>query len=154
MSAQYSQFKAMFAITRASLKAVFRSPSAVIFSIAFPLIFILVFGFVGGGGKVYCFCAADRHPQSHLPNIKKDTRYSDHWKIGTGIKRRSWKRKIDRYRQHTKVGFGESALYYSIIQFWSRKPSKLTGTSFYIECCDRRHQSTNIRQHTYHRIGE
>lgn len=52
MSAQYSQFKAMFAITRASLKAVFRSPSAVIFSIAFPLIFILVFGFVGGGGKV------------------------------------------------------------------------------------------------------
>jgi ABC-2 type transport system permease protein len=40
----------MFAITRASLKAIFRSPSAVIFGFAFPLIFILVFGFIGGGG--------------------------------------------------------------------------------------------------------
>jgi ABC-2 type transport system permease protein len=39
--------KAMLAITRASLKSSFRSPSAVIFSIGFPLIFILVFGFIG-----------------------------------------------------------------------------------------------------------
>lgn len=52
MPATYSQLQAMLAITKASLKAVFRSPSAVIFSIAFPLIFILVFGFVGGGGRV------------------------------------------------------------------------------------------------------
>jgi ABC-2 type transport system permease protein len=42
----------MLAITKGSLKAVFRSPSAVIFSIAFPLIFILVFGFIGGSGRV------------------------------------------------------------------------------------------------------
>ena len=46
----YSQAKAMFAITKASLRAIFRSPSAVIFGFAFPLIFILVFGFIGGGG--------------------------------------------------------------------------------------------------------
>lgn len=46
----YSQTKAMLAITRASLRAIFRSPSAVIFGFAFPLIFILVFGFIGGGG--------------------------------------------------------------------------------------------------------
>lgn len=39
----------MLAITRASLRAIFRSPSAVVFSFAFPLIFILVFGFIGGG---------------------------------------------------------------------------------------------------------
>ena len=52
MSVKYSQFKAMMAITKGSLKAVFRSPSAVIFSIAFPLIFILVFGFIGGGSRV------------------------------------------------------------------------------------------------------
>lgn len=52
MTAKYSQLQAMFAISKASLKAVFRSPSAVIFSIAFPLIFILVFGFVGSGGRV------------------------------------------------------------------------------------------------------
>lgn len=43
----YSQLKAMLAITRASLKAIFRSPSAVLFSIGFPLVFILVFGFLG-----------------------------------------------------------------------------------------------------------
>lgn len=52
MSAKYNQVRAMLAITRASLRAIFRSPSAVIFSLAFPLIFILVFGFIGGSGKV------------------------------------------------------------------------------------------------------
>ena len=46
----YSQTKAMLAITKASLRAIFRSPSAVIFGFGFPLIFILVFGFIGGGG--------------------------------------------------------------------------------------------------------
>lgn len=56
--APYSQIRAMLAITKASLKAVFRSPSAVIFSFAFPMIFILVFGFLsgGGGGPVYKIC--------------------------------------------------------------------------------------------------
>ena len=48
----YSQLKAMFAITKASLRSTFRSPSAVIFSIAFPLIFILVFGFLSSGGNL------------------------------------------------------------------------------------------------------
>jgi len=47
----YSQIKAMLAITRASLRSILRSPSAVIFSIAFPLIFILVFGFLSSGGN-------------------------------------------------------------------------------------------------------
>lgn len=42
----------MLAIARAGLIAIFRSPSAVAFSFAFPLIFILVFGFLGGGGRV------------------------------------------------------------------------------------------------------
>ncbi len=46
----YSQFRAMLAISRASLRAILRSPSAVIFSLGFPLVFILVFGFIGGGG--------------------------------------------------------------------------------------------------------
>ena len=50
MSQSYSQFRAMLAITKASLRAILRSPSAVIFSLGFPLIFILVFGFIGGGG--------------------------------------------------------------------------------------------------------
>jgi ABC-2 type transport system permease protein len=50
MSQPYSQFRAMLAITRASFRAIFRSPSAVIFGLGFPLVFILVFGFIGGGG--------------------------------------------------------------------------------------------------------
>ncbi len=49
---QYSQVKAMLAITKAGLKAIFRSPSAVVFSFVFPFIFILVFGFIGDGGGV------------------------------------------------------------------------------------------------------
>ena len=35
---------------KASLQAILKSPSAIIFTIAFPLIFILVFGSVGGSG--------------------------------------------------------------------------------------------------------
>ncbi|MFT4023277.1 MAG: ABC transporter permease [Flavihumibacter sp.] len=50
MSQPYSQFRAMLAITRASLQAMFRSPNAILFSIFFPLIFILVFGFIGNNG--------------------------------------------------------------------------------------------------------
>ena len=39
----------MLSITRASLRSITRSPSAVVFTLAFPLIFIVVFGFMGGG---------------------------------------------------------------------------------------------------------
>lgn len=52
MNKPYSQLQAMMAITKGSLRSIFRSPSAVIFSIAFPMIFILVFGFIGSGGRV------------------------------------------------------------------------------------------------------
>lgn len=46
--AKYSQWKAMLAISRASLRSITRSPSAVIFILVFPLVFIIVFGFIGG----------------------------------------------------------------------------------------------------------
>ncbi|MBL7703342.1 MAG: ABC transporter permease [Ferruginibacter sp.] len=49
---KYSQVRAMLAITKGSLRAIFRSPSAVVFSFVFPFIFILVFGFIGNGGGV------------------------------------------------------------------------------------------------------
>lgn len=51
----YSQYRAMWAITVASLRAIMRSPSAMVFSFVFPFIFILVFGFIGntGGGQTY-----------------------------------------------------------------------------------------------------
>ncbi len=37
-------------MAKASFRSILRSPSAVVFSLAFPLIFIVVFGFIGGGG--------------------------------------------------------------------------------------------------------
>ncbi len=44
---KYSQWTAMLAISKASLRSITRSPSAVIFILVFPLVFIVVFGFVG-----------------------------------------------------------------------------------------------------------
>src|SRR5688572_16331935 len=67
MPKPYSQLRAMMAITKASLKGVFRSPSAVIFSFVFPLIFILVFGFIGNSGRVSVRVAFD--PTSDTRNI-------------------------------------------------------------------------------------
>jgi len=46
---KYSQFRAMMALAKASLASTLKSPSAVVFTLVFPLIFIVVFGFIGGG---------------------------------------------------------------------------------------------------------
>ena len=67
MPVKYNQLKAMRAITRASLKATLRSPSTVVFSLAFPLIFILVFGFIGSGGKVSFKIAIDKRADTINP---------------------------------------------------------------------------------------
>lgn len=50
MSRKYSQTRALWAITKASFKAIFSNPSAIIFSVLFPIIFILIFGAFGSGG--------------------------------------------------------------------------------------------------------
>ncbi|MFT4061408.1 MAG: ABC transporter permease [Edaphocola sp.] len=47
MPQQYSQLKAFGAVTKAALLSIAKSPSSVVFTLAFPLIFILVFGFLG-----------------------------------------------------------------------------------------------------------
>jgi len=53
MSTQkYSNTKATMAIAKASFRSIIRSPSAVVFTLAFPIIFILVFGFIGRGSGV------------------------------------------------------------------------------------------------------
>jgi len=52
---QYSQLRAMLAITKASFKSILRSPSSVVFSFVFPFVFILVFGFIGGSGGQQLF---------------------------------------------------------------------------------------------------
>jgi ABC-2 type transport system permease protein len=48
----YSQARALWAITKASFKAIFANPSAIIFSILFPIIFVMIFGAFGRGGGV------------------------------------------------------------------------------------------------------
>ena len=45
---KYNQFQAMKAIAVASFRSITRNPSAVVFSIAFPLVFIVAFGFING----------------------------------------------------------------------------------------------------------
>jgi ABC-2 type transport system permease protein len=46
----YSNLNATLAIAKASLRSILRSPSAVVFTLAFPLIFIAVFANIGGSG--------------------------------------------------------------------------------------------------------
>ncbi|TFF38877.1 ABC transporter permease [Mucilaginibacter psychrotolerans] len=47
---KYSNTRATLAIAKASFRSILRSPSAVVFSLAFPLIFIVVFANIGGSG--------------------------------------------------------------------------------------------------------
>jgi ABC-2 type transport system permease protein len=51
MSKQYNQLKAMLAITKASLRAAFRSPQGVFFSLFFPIVLIVIFGSLGGNNN-------------------------------------------------------------------------------------------------------
>lgn len=51
MERKYSQWKAMFAITRASLRGITRSPSTMMFSLFFPIVLITIFGSINGGGS-------------------------------------------------------------------------------------------------------
>ncbi len=58
---QYSQAKATMAITKASLKAMFRSPQSVFFSIFFPIVLIVIFGALSGGGSFSTDIAFDKN---------------------------------------------------------------------------------------------
>lgn len=75
----YSNIKASKALIKASLQSILKSPSAIVFTLAFPLIFILVFGFIGTD-KVYTIpvalaSGADKDNPilkniEHLPTLK------------------------------------------------------------------------------------
>jgi ABC-2 type transport system permease protein len=62
----YNQLRAMLAITKGSFKAIMRNPSSVAFSIGFPLVFILVFGFIGSGGPSVSFALANRQDTANV----------------------------------------------------------------------------------------
>lgn len=65
MKKPYNHNKATLALAKASFRSITRSPSAVVFTLAFPLIFILVFGFLGGKGIKIDLAVA---PESDLNN--------------------------------------------------------------------------------------
>ncbi|MBA2745851.1 MAG: ABC transporter permease [Flavisolibacter sp.] len=50
MKKEYNQTRALFAITKASLKATFRSPQSIFFSLFFPIVLIWIFGSLGSSG--------------------------------------------------------------------------------------------------------
>ena len=52
MARSYSQQRALLAITKASFKSIFKSPSSTFFSLFFPIVLIIIFGSIGGGGGV------------------------------------------------------------------------------------------------------
>jgi len=52
MPNQYSQWTAMWSICKAALRAIFKSPQAVFFSLFFPIVLILVFGALTGNRGV------------------------------------------------------------------------------------------------------
>lgn len=60
MSKQYSQLKAMLAISKASLRAAFRSPQNVFFSLFFPIVLIVIFGSLGRNSGVSVDVAFDK----------------------------------------------------------------------------------------------
>jgi ABC-2 type transport system permease protein len=71
MRTKYNQTKAMLSITKASLIGISRSPSTIVFSIFFPLIFILVFGLIGNNGGPNYKVVLD--PKSDTSNVILDS---------------------------------------------------------------------------------
>src|SRR5215218_4610634 len=67
MPEHYSQIRAMLAITRASLKATFRSPQAIFFSLFFPIVLIWIFGSLGGNGVPSVNVALEKNADTANP---------------------------------------------------------------------------------------
>ncbi|MCW3116766.1 MAG: type transporter [Chitinophagaceae bacterium] len=67
MSKPYNQFTALLAIMKASLKAIFKSPQSVFFSLFFPIVLIVIFGSLGGDGGVSMDIAIDKKADTLNP---------------------------------------------------------------------------------------
>jgi ABC-2 type transport system permease protein len=77
--------KAMLAVTRASLKATFRSPQSIFFSLFFPIVLIWIFGSLGGNSmpsvdvafekkidsSLFLYSALKKNPVLHFVNDPK-----------------------------------------------------------------------------------
>ncbi len=60
MAQPYNQRRALFAITKASFRSIFKSPSATFFSLFFPVVLIIIFGSIGRGSGVSFDVAIDK----------------------------------------------------------------------------------------------
>ncbi|HET6996114.1 MAG TPA: ABC transporter permease [Chitinophagaceae bacterium] len=67
MAKKYSQTRALLAIAKASFTSIFRSPSATFFSLFFPIVLIVIFGSLGGGGGVSFDIAFDKNSDTTNP---------------------------------------------------------------------------------------
>jgi ABC-2 type transport system permease protein len=84
MAQKYNQFKAMLAVTKASLRAIFKSPQSIFFSLFFPIVLIVIFGSLGKGGGLSVDVAFEKGTDStsflynaltHIPTLNiKDSR--------------------------------------------------------------------------------
>ena len=95
----YSQLRAMMAITKASLHAIFRSPSSVIFGFAFPFVFILVFGFMGNSGGMKSYKVAIDNNADTANELYKAFENTQ----GVIIKRYADKKLLDEDLQYGKI---------------------------------------------------
>jgi ABC-2 type transport system permease protein len=64
MPEKYNQLRAMAAVIKASLKATFRSPQSVFFSLFFPIVLIWIFGSLGGNGVATIDVALEKNTDS------------------------------------------------------------------------------------------
>jgi ABC-2 type transport system permease protein len=64
---EYNQWKGAYAVCRAALRSIFRSPQAVFFSLFFPMVLIAIFGALSGGGGPSFDIAFDK--QTDTSNI-------------------------------------------------------------------------------------
>lgn len=78
---EYSQVRAMFAITKASLHSIFRSPSSVVFGFAFPFVFILVFGFIGNSGMLQTYNVAVDNRSDTLNDLYQAFKTADNIRL-------------------------------------------------------------------------
>ena len=67
MAQTYSQTRAMLAITKASLRSIFKSPQAVFFSLFFPIVLIIIFGSLGRGNGISMDIAFEKNTDTLNP---------------------------------------------------------------------------------------
>ncbi len=80
---KYNHLKATLSITKASLQSMLKSPSAIVFSLAFPIIFILVFGFIGGSSTMKIDVAFTKNCDTNNP-IYQAIQHLDMVKVVSG----------------------------------------------------------------------